>query len=427
MELQLYAPGYQPFIDGPSCDATRYCAALTIDSLECTYGFSFCNPNCEEPVNFAYLQRDGVPAGPPSPQLANDRTFTPNSDTLMMNQGDSIRLTIQDTPDGLKAEVDDFTTGQSGSMVASPANGFMDTDLETCGGTPFAFHPEYNTASKQNQVPWAALEGGVLMETELGHFETCDSVTNPLAAGDDPLLPFDPHTFQTCVGGNEGAGDVGEGPCNPVTFKCENATTEGGGPCPSDNATSGNLCEFSDATCMPAGPRPVSDDVTSGGVTTITWPIAACQQNFFQNGDLDFDGTGYKPDWPDGSANHPTPFKYAGPFDAQGNPYPNIQFETDIAGSEAFCNVANGEHCAVPPAAPATFYPFWTIGTQAAPTGFPGAATQCLWNFGNNIAGVTTESFGGDAEYGVPDIARYGGTLTSPVIANPQLSSNCKA
>jgi len=36
MELQLYPPGYTPFIDSESCSATKWCAALNIDSLECT-------------------------------------------------------------------------------------------------------------------------------------------------------------------------------------------------------------------------------------------------------------------------------------------------------------------------------------------------------------------------------------------------------
>jgi hypothetical protein len=422
MELQLYAPGYQPFATGPSCDQTRYCAALTIDSLECNFGFAFCNPNCVEPVNFAYLQRDGVPAGPPSPQLSNLKTLTPNGETLMMNQGDSLRITIQDTPDGLKTQIDDLTTGQSGFMVASPRNGFMNTDLETCAGTPFAFHAEYDTANIDNQVPWAALEGGVLMETEIGHFETCNSVSNPLTVNDSPLIPYDPNTFQTCNGGMEGPNATGEGPCNFLIGKCSDVTTEGGGPCPSDNFASAQLCEFSDAICMPAGERPVSPDVTSGGVSTVTWPLAACLQNFTQNGDLDFDGTGYRPDWPDGTSNHPTPFKYAGPFDAEGNPYPNIQFETDAAGSEALCNPATGEGCAVPPKN-ASFYPFWSIGNQSTPTGFP--STSCLWNFGNDIAGVTSNDFGKWEQYGAPHVARYGGTLTSSVLANPQLSSNC--
>ena len=51
----------------------------------------------------------------------------------------------------------------------------MNTNYKTCAGTPFNFHPEYNTARQQNQVPWAALEGGVLMEQEIGHFEPCSS------------------------------------------------------------------------------------------------------------------------------------------------------------------------------------------------------------------------------------------------------------
>ena len=71
MELQFYPPGYTPFVDSTSCSATKWCAALTIDSLECTFGFATCNGNCEEPVNFAYLQTNSVPAGPPSPQLAD--------------------------------------------------------------------------------------------------------------------------------------------------------------------------------------------------------------------------------------------------------------------------------------------------------------------------------------------------------------------
>ena len=44
---------------------------MTIDSLACTFNFATCNNNCIEPVNFAYMQTNGVPAGPPSPQLAN--------------------------------------------------------------------------------------------------------------------------------------------------------------------------------------------------------------------------------------------------------------------------------------------------------------------------------------------------------------------
>ena len=67
MELQFYPPGFGPFNDAVSCDQTHYCSALNIDSLECTYGFANCNTDCEEPVNFAYVTKDGVPDRPSEP------------------------------------------------------------------------------------------------------------------------------------------------------------------------------------------------------------------------------------------------------------------------------------------------------------------------------------------------------------------------
>ena len=56
----------------------------------------------------------------------------------------------------------------------------------------------------------------------------------------------------------------------------------------------------------------------------------------------------------------------------------------------------------------------------------PGIAGRgtCLWNFGNNIAGVTTHNFGRDAQYGTADTARYGGTLASKVMPNPALAKD---
>ena len=201
------------------------------------------------------------------------------------------------------------------------------------------------------------------MEQEIGHFETCSSITNtyPYTASYANGQTFDdPNTAQTCVGGFEGRGKVGEGPCNATTGICQNATTEGGGACPSDNFTSGALCEFSDMTCAPAGPRPIN---VNGAAETVSWPIAGCQDNYFQNGDLDFDGSSYIKDWPDGSPNHPTSFAYIGPF-SHGKSYPKIQFETDIAGSEADCNVTTGAGCTAPPTG-AKFYAFWSLSHGA--------------------------------------------------------------
>src|SRR5205807_7059315 len=129
--------------------------------------------------------------------------------TLMINPGDTLAVSISDPPQGFTTTIRDLTTHQTGTMTASAANGFMNTNIADCSGTPFSFHAEYSTAQQQNQVPWAALEGGVLMEQEIGHGETCSSVSNQLGfsfTGADGSSYSDPDVFQTCNGGQEGAG-----------------------------------------------------------------------------------------------------------------------------------------------------------------------------------------------------------------------------
>ena len=426
MELQFYPPGYTPFVDNTSCSRTKWCAALTIDSLECTFGFATCNNNCIEPVNFAYLQTNGVPAGPPSPQLTDMSSFSPNAGTLMINPGDTLVVSISDPPQGFTTVVRDLTTQQTGFMTASAANGFMNTNIADCSGTPFTFHAEYNSAQQQNQVPWAALEGGVLMQQEIGHSEVCNSVTNQ-----DPVnnsFPggqsfSDPNVFDTCNGGSEGPTAIGEGPCNPHTGVCQNAMTQGPtGPaaCPSNNFASGLNCEFADGNCFQKGTRTA---LVNGVPTTEFSDANQCNTGRFQNGDLDFEGLDYVPfSWPDGSINHPQSFQYVGPFQRNGRPYPQIQFETDVAASEALCNVATGAGCTAPPIG-AQFYPFWSMSPKF--TAFGSHATQCVWNFGN-VLPSTFMTFGKDAQYGTPNVARFAGTIISAVQPNPQFTGSCK-
>jgi hypothetical protein len=95
----------------------------------------------------------------------------------------------------------------------------------------------------------------------------------------------------------------------------------------------------------------------------------------------------------------------------------NPACETDAAGSEADCNVTTGAGCTAPHTG-ARFCPFWTLGHG-------GRLGHCVWHFGNVIAGHTTATFGRDAQYGPPDVARYGGTLASPVLRNPQTQRSC--
>jgi hypothetical protein len=196
LEMQFYPPGFYPFISQISCDATHWCASLHINSLECTNGFAFCNNNCIEPTNFAFIQMDGIPTGPPGPDSATAATFTPNAQTLLMNQGDTLKITIKDTPDGLLNRIDDMTSGQSGFMVASAANGFQSLNVNDCSPTNFTFHPEFSTAKFGNFVPWAALQANVGFAVETGHFEVG---ANGDGDSDDPPC-FSGPTVPGCIG-----------------------------------------------------------------------------------------------------------------------------------------------------------------------------------------------------------------------------------
>ena len=151
MELQLYPPGFPPVNSGVGCDDSHWCAALTIDSLECTVGFAVCNPQCEEPVNWAFISTDGVPAGPPSPQDQDAATYIQDRHTMLLNPGDTISIHMFDASvpgqrgdHAFEVVIYDFSTHQVGWMQASAANGFMNTSSTDCSGTPYNFQPGVN-------------------------------------------------------------------------------------------------------------------------------------------------------------------------------------------------------------------------------------------------------------------------------------------
>ena len=158
-------------------------------------------------------------------------------------------------------------------------------------------------------------------------------------------------------------------------------------------------------------------------------PVNFCQTNEFQNGDLDFDGLSYQTTtWPNGTSATPTSFRYVGPFDPSGHSYPQIQFETDAPASAFLCNVFNGNNCQAPPLA-ANFYPYFTMTNKASQNVGSGLFPPgtCVWNFGNTIRNVTTMDFGKTVQYGTPAINLFGGTLISPIMPNPQVTSPCPA
>jgi hypothetical protein len=387
MEMQLYPPGNPPFVDSESCNDTQWCAALTIDSLECTTGFVTCNSSCEEPVNFGFIQQNGVPTGPPSPQEADTATFTPNNETLLINPGDTIRIHMSDAPapgggDAFEVVINDLTRHTSGYMQASAANGFQNTSITNCAGTPFNFQPEFSTASASNVIPWAAIQTDISTEFETGHWESCTSLSDPLTP--NPLDPADTGgAYNECAGPYENAG-------------------------PPDSGSP----ETGDAMCYYAGDTHPGYD----GPGTSTQPdlTTGCQDNFFQNGDLDFDGSPYWKEWPTG--NYPTiyPSTFVEQFpSSSGRQYSQYFFQTDIALSESTCTATTLSGCTVPPQGPGGFYPYWT---QVHAGGF------CALEFGNvSGRGPFLTDFGKDAEYGTNQFT----TLGYPEFEGPTHANAC--
>jgi hypothetical protein len=384
MEMQLYPPGNAPFVDSESCDATHWCAALTIDSFTGTPTAN-ANPACEEPVNFAFIQKNGSPTGPPSPQFANLNTFVPNGNTLLMNPGDKISSHMFDAPapgggHAFEVVINDLTTHQSGFMQASASNGFQTTSPSNCAGNPFNFEPEYNTAAKGNIIPWAALATDISTEFETGHFEACTSLSDPIV---NPLDANDTGgSFNQCNGPYENAG-------------------------PPDSTTA----ETGDAMCYPVGDT--HPNYAGEGTSTAPVQVSHCQDNISQNGDLDFDGTPYWKEWPTGLRTNLYPSSFLEQFPtSSGKQYSQFFFQTDIALSESTCTPDTLSGCTVPPKGPGGFYPYWSERV-----GFTG----CSLEFGNVSSGLGVLTNGKDKQYGTNQF----GTLGYPEFEGPVINNPC--
>jgi hypothetical protein len=373
LEMQFYPPGEAPFIDNISCDNTHWCASLHINELECTANFVSCNTGCEETTNFAFIQTNGVPTGPPGPQLSDVATSTPNKHTLLMNPGDHLKIHIWDAPvpghkgqHALETSIDDLSTHQSGFMQASAANGFMATSIANCAGTPFNYEPEYKTSAPQNIVPWAALQVNTSTEFEIGHFEACSSVSQPF---DVPIPGFTDVSWNKCHGPYENAA-------------------------PPDSKTN----ETGDAFCFPKGDKHFGQAPPN--------IVTGCEDDLFQNGDLDFDGNGYWAEWPTSTVPNrfPATFLQAQPTTAGGVRYSRFQLQTDTALSESTCSFPKPGGCkAPPPNAPGHFYPYWTL------------TSSCQLEFGNMTNGNT---FGKDHQYGTINPAVGYPELFGPIMNN---------
>jgi hypothetical protein len=353
MELQFYGPGYVPQFEGFGCAATVYCAAMTIDSRTLDQNNGIFNTGAcnnyilggQEPINWAYVTKSGVSQGPANPLFTG--TFSaPNftavnpdlTKDLLMNPGDRIRVHLHDTLAGLRADLTDLSTGQSGSMTASVANGFghilFTPGSSTCQEAPYAFHPAYSTANPRGNT-WTAHTYNVAFSDEIGHFENClqiDANGNCLSAGSQDSSGLDPD----------------------------------------------------DSGCVP-------------GTDSTVVKIDGC---FSPDGD--YDGQSYRNDWPGTNPVpgqdrkfHPSPVMFTSPTLSNGKNFSTVAFETDLPRIEAsdsqtnppFCNTATGENCVNPPMG-AQFYPFFSTTNNHG---------TCSWQEGGRFIPGTVNDFGGSS------------------------------
>lgn len=346
MEMQFYPPGWVEWPAGTSCSATQWCAALNIDSLsENPVTGQVLNPTCSaitglEYVNFAFITKNGKtqPNSPPNPVESTINTFTPNpAADLFMGSGDQIAVTLHDTTHGLRIDLQDRTTHQSGSMTASAANGFgqvkFDPTGTSCVNIPYDFHPMYSTSSEQTRVPWAAHSYNIAFSDETGHFDYCNNVDT---------------NSGTCAGKEGMPGDQE--------------------PADSD-----------DLGCFPASQSSLV-------------PVSGCTGT-----NTGFDGVPYQANtWPDGNTRlHPTPISFTSPKTGFGYffNYSRVAFEADLPRIEGTCNRSTGAGCTLIPTTddgtPAGFYPFFSITVSHG---------VCTWEEGANMP--HSFNFGGNVEYG---------------------------
>jgi len=263
-----------------------------------------------------------------------------------------LSVAFGDTRNGLNVSINDLTTGGTGSMTASKANGFAQVKFDpsgtSCTAIPYNFHPMYSTSSTKTRVTWAAGSYNVAFDTEIGHFQYC---TGPAQI---PATPFgiDPTTGQ------------------PTTCPAADQEGFGANKQPSD---------ADDNFCFP-------------GQEALLYQVPGCTDT-----NTGFDGASYQRLWPDGNTKlHPTPFQFSTPMTGANYsvPYRQVGFETDLPAIESTCDPTSGIGCTLIPQTdqnqPASFYPYYT--TTRTRNG-------CVWQFGSDIPGQIS-NFGQNAQYG---------------------------
>ena len=316
--------------------------------------FASCNTNCEEPTNFAFIQTNGVPTGPPSPQLANLATQTPNAKTLMMNPGDRLVIHIWDARARRRA-----------ARARNAIHGHDDR--------PERVHArlcrEWVHGHEHQRLQRDAVQLPARVSTRRSRRTSCRG----RPTGEHRARSSRSATSSRARGSPSRSTYHARRPFTDTSWKrCH-------GPYENDRSPGRRATpEPADAPCYPGG------DTHRG--TAPPNVVTGCVDDFFQNGDLDFDGTSY---WPTGRRDDAGPFP--SPFQQQfaDTPGPRlaIQFQTDAPHSESELQFPTGR---------AARCRRRRRRASSTRTGHWRSAAV-LWEFGNMANGNT---FGKQAQYG---------------------------
>ena len=223
----------------------------------------------------------------------------------------------------------------------------------------------------------------------------------------------DPKVFDTCVGGSEGPGQTGEGPCDPTRASARTRRPKGpNGPvaCPTNDPTSGANCEFADGYCFQKGTRTASRSTArrprrsstgqpvlpATGTRTVTWTSTASRT---------------MPRLAEREPELSRPRSSTSGRSSQRANRTRRSSSRPTSARRRTCATPRPGAAAPPRRSASKFYPFWSLSPLSG--GDRAATRPCACGTSATYQPNTFKTFGKDAQYGTPDVARFAGTITS--------------
>ena len=380
MEMQFYPPGNPPFVD--SDELRRHALVRRADHRQPGVHRrlrELSTPTVRSRSTSPSSRGTACRPGRRRRRTSDLGTFMPNSETLLMNPGDKITVHMFDAPapgggDAFKVVINDLTTHRAASCRPRPPTASRTPRWPTARARRSTSSRSTTRPRPANIIPWAALQTNISTEFETGHWEPCTSLSDPISP--NPVDPADTggtlQRVQRPVRERRPAGQHDRR--RPVT---RSATT-------------------------PAIPIPGYD---GPGTSTPPDVITGCQDNIFQNGDLDFDGSPYWTEWPTGTRPTIYPSTFRGTVPDHERPAVLAVLLPDRHRAE---RVDVHGDSATPH--PERLHRAAAGAGRVLPVLEPSRSVGgiCALEFGNVSAGLGVTDFGKDAQYGTNQFTTLG-------------------